>query len=70
MPAQLGESYIPHITVGFARLTDLTDIEGATFEAFDVRPASVAIYHLGNNGTARRQLEGVGPEHVGPGQTH
>ncbi len=57
VPTQLGEGYIPHITVGFATLTDLTDIEGATFDAFDVRPASVAIYHLGNNGTARRQLK-------------
>jgi hypothetical protein len=57
VPAQIGQKYIPHITVGFATLDDLKEIEAETFDAFDVHPASVAVYHLGNNGTARQQLK-------------
>jgi len=57
VPAQIGASYIPHITVGFATLDDLKEIEAAAFDAFDVHPASAAVYHLGNNGTARRLLK-------------
>ncbi|GAB3780280.1 hypothetical protein [Nocardioides ungokensis] len=57
VPAQLGGGYIPHITVGFATLDDLSEIEAAPFDAFDVHPISVAVYHLGNNGTARQQLK-------------
>jgi hypothetical protein len=57
VPAKIGDGYIPHITVGFATLADLKLIEAATFETLDVQPASVAVYHLGNNGTARQQLK-------------
>jgi hypothetical protein len=57
VPAQMGNKYIPHVTVGFATLDDLKEIEAATFDASDVHPASVAVYHLGNNGTARQQLK-------------
>ncbi len=57
VPGQLGDTYIPHITVGFATLTDLKEIEADSVGAFDVHPASVAVYHLGNNGTARQQLK-------------
>ncbi|WP_018774627.1 hypothetical protein [Arthrobacter sp. 131MFCol6.1] len=57
VPAQIGAAYVPHITVGFATLADLKGIEAAAFDAFDVHPASVAVYHLGNNGTARRLLK-------------
>jgi hypothetical protein len=57
VPGQLGDKYIPHITVGFATLADLKEIEAAPLDAFNVHPASVAVYHLGNNGTARQQLK-------------
>lgn len=57
VPAQLGAGYVPHITVGFATLADLKEIETAPFDAFNVHPASVAVYHLGNNGTARQLLK-------------
>ena len=57
VPAQIGAGYVPHITVGFATLADLKEIEAAAFDAFDVHLASAAVYHLGNNGTARRQLK-------------
>jgi hypothetical protein len=67
VPAQLGNAYIPHITVGFAALDDLKEIEAAAFDAFDVHPVSVAVYHLGNNGTARRSLKAweLGSQHRG-----
>jgi hypothetical protein len=58
VPAQIGpERYAAHITVGFATLDDLTAIEAEPFDAFDVHPAAVAIYQLGNSGAARRLLK-------------
>jgi hypothetical protein len=32
-------------------------VEAEPFDAFTVHPAGVAIYHLGNNGTARENLK-------------
>ncbi len=56
VPDQIGEGkYLPHLTVGAAKLEDLAVIEA---EPFAVRAAGVAVYHLGNNGTARKLLKG------------
>ena len=58
VPAQIGAgNYLPHITVGVAKFDDLKVIEAEPFDAFAVHPASVAVYHLGNNGTARKLLK-------------
>jgi hypothetical protein len=58
VPSQIGEGrYIAHITVGFATLDDLTEIEAEPFDSFPVRPTSIAVYHLGNSGTARTELK-------------
>jgi hypothetical protein len=58
VPGQIGPGhYIAHITVGFATLDDLNAIEAEPFDAFDVHPASVAIYQLGNSGAARKLLK-------------
>ena len=57
VPNQIGDKYIAHITVGFATLTDLKVIEAEPFDAFPIHPASIAVYHLGNNGTARVELQ-------------
>jgi len=58
VPAQIGAgNYIAHITVGFATLEDLKGIEAEPFGAFDIRPIGVAVYHLGNSGTARTELK-------------
>ncbi len=58
VPAQIGAGkYIAHITVGFATLDDLKTIEAEPFDTFPVHPASLAVYHLGNSGTARTQLK-------------
>ena len=57
VPAQVGPGkYIAHITVGFATLEDLETIEAEPFDSFAVHPASIAVFHLGDNGTAHTQL--------------
>jgi hypothetical protein len=58
VPGQIGpDKYTAHITVGFATLDDLTAIEAEPFDAFNTRPAAVAIYQLGNSGAARKLLK-------------
>jgi hypothetical protein len=57
VPGQIGERYTPHVTVGFATLDDLESIEAEPFDAFDIHPANIAVYQLGNNGTARKLLK-------------
>lgn len=57
VPGQIGDAYTPHITVGFATVEDLETIEAEPFDAFDIQPASLAVYQLGNNGTARSLLK-------------
>lgn len=58
VPAQIGEgNYFPHLTVGVAKFDDLKVIEAEPFEPSAVHAAGVAVYHLGNNGTARKLLK-------------
>jgi hypothetical protein len=57
VPDQTGADYTAHLTVGIATVKDLDVIQAEPFEAFDVHPAGLAIYHLGNNGTARTRLQ-------------
>ena len=58
VPAQIGDgNYLPHLTVGVATFDDLEIIEAEPFDPITVHPASVSIYHLGNNGTARKLLK-------------
>jgi hypothetical protein len=62
-PAQIGAGkYLPHLTVGIATFDDLKSIEAEPFDAFLVHPASVAVYHLGNNGSAACTCSSVTPE--------
>lgn len=58
VPAQIGEgNYFPHLTVGVAKFDDLKVIEAEPFEPSAVHAAGVAVYNLGNNGTARKLLK-------------
>ncbi|WP_331738868.1 hypothetical protein [Streptomyces sp. NBC_01276] len=58
VPHQIGpEKYTAHVTVGFATFDDLKAIESEPFDAFDVHPAAVAVYQLGNSGAARKLLK-------------
>jgi hypothetical protein len=56
VPDQTGPSYTAHLTVGVATVQDLKAMQAEPFDEFDVHPAGLAVYHLGNNGTARAQL--------------
>ncbi len=59
VPNQIGDGkYFPHLTVGVDTFEHLKIIEAEPFDAFEVHPANVAVYHLGNNGTARKLLKG------------
>ncbi|MDI9240655.1 2'-5' RNA ligase family protein [Lysobacter sp. LF1] len=55
-PDHSGANYAPHITLGRARAAFLRELQRAPFEAFVVSPAAIAVYQLGNHGTARRRL--------------
>jgi hypothetical protein len=57
VPGQIGARYVPHLSLGFATLDDLKVIESEPFAPFPIHPASIAVYHLGNNGNARTELK-------------
>ena len=57
VPKSSGSNYLAHISLGFATLDDLKGIEAEPFNEFDVLPANIAVYHLGNNGNARKELK-------------
>jgi hypothetical protein len=58
VPNQIGDgNYFPHLTVGVDTFDHLKVIEAEPFDPFPVHAASVAVYHLGNNGTARKLLK-------------
>ncbi len=52
-----GQNYIAHVTVGLAKVDDLTGIEAETFEPLAFAPAGISVYQLGNNGTAAEHLK-------------
>lgn len=58
VPDQIGDGkYLPHLTVGAGKFDDLKIVEAEPFDPFDIHPSGVAVYHLGNNGTARKLLK-------------
>jgi len=57
VPANSGANFMPHISCGFALDAYLDELEAEPFEVFDIQPASVSVYHLGNNGNAREELK-------------
>jgi hypothetical protein len=56
-PDQIGANYTAHLTVGLATVEDLKAMQAEPFDEFDVRPVGLAVYVLGNNGTARTRLK-------------
>jgi hypothetical protein len=56
VPDHSGDNFLAHVTVGQGKLDDLSELEGEDFERFTFHPSGLAIYHLGNNGTAQIQL--------------
>ncbi|MBS1675835.1 MAG: hypothetical protein JST08_00475 [Actinobacteria bacterium] len=57
VPGHSGKNYIAHVTVGYAELDFLAELEGKPFDAFPFHVAGLAIFQLGNNGTAQRELK-------------
>lgn len=57
VPASSGKKFGPHVTVGVAPPDALTAMLAEPFEAFNFAPAALAVYQLGNFGTARKQLK-------------
>ncbi len=57
VPDQFGANYTAHLTVGLDTVEHLKQLQAEPFAAFDVRPLSLAVYQLGNNGTARALLK-------------
>jgi hypothetical protein len=45
------------VSIGIASQDYLKEMLGEKFEAFTFSPAGVAVYHLGNLGTARKKLK-------------
>jgi hypothetical protein len=51
-----GDKFLPHITLGLAPMPYLNQLKDQPFPAFTFRPTQLAIFHLGNFGTARERL--------------
>ena len=57
VPNSSGSNYTAHVTLGFATLDGLKIIETEPLMNSTLDPANVAVFHLGNNGTAREELK-------------
>lgn len=56
VPNASGAKFAPHITIGVGPIDFLKGIAAEPFERFTFKPAAIAVYQLGNYGTARRLL--------------
>ena len=59
VPKASGEHFNPHVTVGIATQEYLKAMLAEPFDAFTFSPAGASVYHLGNYGTARKQLKAL-----------
>ena len=57
VPSQTGQKYNPHVTVGIAPLGWLEDLEKQPFSSFTFGSHGIAVYQLGNFGTASKRLD-------------
>ena len=58
VPAQVGKDFSPHVTIGLAHEDFLNTMLDERFEDFTFSAVGLAVYQLGNFGTARRKLRG------------
>lgn len=58
VPTQIGQNFNPHVTIGLAHEDFLKAMLGERFENFAFSAAGLAVYQLGNFGTARKKLKG------------
>lgn len=57
VPNETGTKFNPHVTIGLASTAYLKTMLGQRFETFTFSPVGAAVYHLGNFGTARKELK-------------
>lgn len=57
VPSQTGDKFNPHVTIGVAPLGWLEELEKKPFEKFTFGAKGIAIYQLGNFGTASKRLD-------------
>jgi 2'-5' RNA ligase superfamily len=58
VPSQTGAKFNPHVSIGISSQDYLKKMLDEKFDAFTFSPAGLAIYHVGNMGTARSKLMG------------
>jgi len=66
VPKSSGDAFIPHVTSGVAKEDFVKQLKAQPFEAFTFKPDGVAVYQLGNFGTAAKKLwqsQASGPLH-------
>ncbi len=56
IPKSSGTNYIPHVTSGVATEAFVKQLKAEPLAAFTFKPVGVAVYHLGNFGTAAKKL--------------
>ena len=57
VPDQTGKKYNPHVTIGIAPIGWLENTEKQPFGTFTFGAMGIAVYHLGNFGTASKRLD-------------
>lgn len=57
VPSSAGKNYLPHLTIGFASAKQRQSMIEKPFKPLTFSPAAVAIYQIGNYGTARKKLK-------------
>ena len=57
VPKSSGEHYNPHVTTGLAPREYLDKMLAEPFENFTFSPAGAAVYHVGDYGTAAKELK-------------
>jgi len=58
VPLHTGENFHPHVTTGMAPTVWLEELERKPFEKFMFGAKGIAVYQLGNFGTASKRLDG------------
>jgi hypothetical protein len=56
VPKSSGENYVPHVTAGVAQEAFVKQLKAEPYESFNFKPDGVAVYQLGNFGTAAKKL--------------
>jgi len=56
VPKASGDNYLPHVTAGVATEAYLKQLKAAPFEPFAFSPEALAVFQLGNFGTAAKKL--------------